>query len=176
MKKLLCLLFVCLLLTGCAPAAQATVYRMNTVMTLEIQGPDAKEALSAVDALLKDLEETWSATRDGSVLSALNAGEAVTPTPEQADLLDRVEALSERTGGAFAPHLRALSHAWGFGTENQAVPSPDEIAAALAQDQWDLGGALKGYAGQEAAALLDTMDIDRALLNLGGNIDRKSVV
>ena len=170
MKKLIALLFVCLLLAGCSPRSQATVYRMNTVMTLELQGRDSEKALAAVDALLKDLEETWSATRSGSVLSALNEGEAVTLTAEQAALLSRVEVLSARTGGAFDPHLRTLSDAWGFGTENQAVPSPDVIAAALTEEQWDLGGALKGYAGQEAAALLDTMNIDRALLNLGGNI------
>ena len=170
MKKLLPLLFVCLLLTGCAPKAQATVYRMNTVMTMDIQGPDAEAALQAVDALIAGLENTWSATRTDSVLWSLNSGEAVDLTPEQAGLLDRVHELSARTGGAFDPELLALSRAWGFGTENQAVPSPETIAAALTEDKLDLGGALKGYAGQEAAALLDTLDVDRALLNLGGNI------
>lgn len=170
MKKLLPLLFVCLLLAGCSRQAQATVYHMNTVMTLDIQGRDAEEGLESVDALLKDLENTWSATRSGSVLSQLNSGETVTLTEEQADLLERVDALSERTGGAFDPTLLELSRAWGFGAEEQAVPSPDEITAALAADELDLGGALKGYAGQEASDLLDTLDIDRALLNLGGNI------
>ncbi|MBQ8237126.1 MAG: FAD:protein FMN transferase [Oscillospiraceae bacterium] len=168
MKKLIALLFVCLLLCGCS--AQATVYHMNTVMTLDLQGRDAENALEAVDDLLMGLEKTWSATRSGSVLSALNSGADVSLTEEQAALLARVEELSERTGGAFDHTLLALSQAWGFGTEDQAVPSPDAIAAALAEDRIDLGGALKGYAGQEAAELLDTMRIDRALLNLGGNI------
>ena len=36
MKKLLPLLFVCLLLCGCSRQAQATLYHMNTVMTLDI--------------------------------------------------------------------------------------------------------------------------------------------
>ena len=170
MKKLLPLLFVCLLLCGCSRQAQATLYHMNTVMTLDVQGANAEEGVQALDAMLKDLEATWSATRSGSVLAKLNNGEAVELTEDQAALLERVYALSERTGGAFAPTLLALSQAWGFGTENQAVPSPDAIAAALAEDKLDLGGALKGHAGQEAVKILDELDIDRALLNLGGNI------
>ena len=168
MKKLIALLFVCLVLCGCS--AEATVYHMNTVMTLEAQGRDAEAAVKAVDGLLTDLEKTWSATREGSVLSALNDGEDVTLTREQADLLERVAALSERTGGAFDHTLLELSRAWGFGTAEQGVPTAEEIAAALAEEKIDLGGALKGYAGQEAVELLDTMRIDRALLNLGGNI------
>ena len=170
MKKLLPLLFVCLLLCGCSRQAQATLYHMNTVMTLDVQGANAEEGVQALDAMLKDLEATWSATRSGSVLAKLNNGEAVELTEDQAALLERVYALSERTGGAFDPTLLVLSQAWGFGTENQAVPSPDAIAAALAEDKLDLGGALKGHAGQEAVKILDELDIDRALLNLGGNI------
>ena len=123
-----------------------------------------------IDAMLKELESTWSATRSGSVLSALNNGEAVELTAGQSELLERIHALSTRTEGAFDPTLLALSQAWGFGTENQAVPSPNAIAAALAEDKLDLGGALKGHAGQEAVEILDRLDIDRALLNLGGNI------
>lgn len=168
MKKLIALLFVCLLLAGCS--AQGTVYHMNTVMTYDIQGLDAEEAMKAVDARIADLEKTWSATQDGSVLSMLNAGEDVILTAEQAELLDRVAALSERTGGAFDHTLLTLSRAWGFGTAEQRVPTAEAIAEALTDDKIDLGGALKGYAGQEAAQILDAMKIDRALLNLGGNI------
>ena len=170
MKKLLPLLFVCLLICGCSRQAQATLYHMNTVMTLDIEDRDYEDGIRAIDTMLRDLESTWSATRPGSVLAKLNSGEAVELTEDQTALLERVYALSERTGGAFDPTLLALSQAWGFGTENQAVPSPDAIASALAEDQLDLGGALKGYAGQEAVKILNDLDIDRALLNLGGNI------
>ena len=175
MKKLLPLLFVCLLLTGCSRQAQATVYHMNTVMTLDIQGPDAEAALEAVDGLISGLEKTWSTTQGNSIPGRMNRGEDVTLSEEEAALLARVEALSDRTGGAFDPRLRSLSLAWGFyQEENQysdfSIPTAAEIAAALEDPQLDLGGALKGYAGQAAVELLDTMDIDRALLNLGGNI------
>ena len=175
MKKLITLLFVCLLLGGCSRQAQATVYHMSTVMTLELQGPDAQAALEAVDDLLGELENTWSVTRDNSVPGRLNRGEEVTLSEDEAALLERLDALSARTGGAFDPHLRSLSLTWGFyHGENQGedfqVPAGSEIAAALADPQWDLGAALKGYAGRAAADLLDTLDIDRGLLNLGGNI------
>lgn len=173
MKKIIALFLLCLLLCGCS--AEATVYHMNTVMTLELHGRDAEKGLEAIDDLLSNLENTWSATRGNSIPGRLNRGKAVTLSGSEAALLERVEALSQRTGGAFDPRLRSLSLAWGFyHSENQGsdfrVPTDSEISAALADPKWDLGGALKGYAGQEAANLLDTLDIDRALLNLGGNI------
>ena len=173
MKKLIALLFVCLLLAGCS--AQRTVYHMDTVMTYDIHGLDAEAALPKVDHCIGWLELYWSATRADSNIGRMNRGESVILPYPDAALLERVQELSDRTGGAFNPKLRSLSIAWGFcHEENQAsdyrVPTEEEIAAALADPQWDLGGALKGYAGQEAVKILDTMYIDRALLNLGGNI------
>ena len=66
--------------------------------------------------------------------------------------------------------MKSLSEIWGFYDEQHRIPTQEEIDAALTDSQWDLGGALKGYAGQKCAELLDELDIDRALLNLGGNV------
>jgi len=90
--------------------------------------------------------------------------------PGQAALLARAEKLSERTGGAFNPKMRALSETWGFYNEQHRVPAQKEIDDAMANPQWDLGGALKGYAGQKCVEILSELNIDRALLNLGGNV------
>ena len=119
---------------------------------------------------LRDLESSWSATSENSILWQLNNNKLFQLEPGQAHLLERTEALSRRTGGAFDPKMRCLSEAWGFYNEQHRVPTREEIEAAMADPQWDLGGAMKGYAGQNCAALLEDLKIDRAILNLGGNV------
>ena len=167
------ILLIGILLCGCAKASEPvhqTVFCMDTVMDLQVWGKDAEAAILQITEKLNTLERTWSATDPDSLLSRINHGEAPELSPEQTHLLERIEALSQRTDGAFDPHLRALSEVWGFYGEEPSVPSPKEITAALAQSQWDLGAALKGYAGQECADLLAERNVDRAMLVLGGNV------
>lgn len=170
MKRILAVLLVCLMLGGCSREAQATVFCMDTVMDLQVWGKDAETGIARARTLLTDLEALWSVTDDTSALSQMNLGRAVDlDSPHQA-LLDDVEALSRRTGGAFDPKLYALSRAWGFYNEEHRIPTEAELSAALEQEQWDLGAALKGYAGSQIVRMLETLKIDRAILNLGGNV------
>jgi thiamine biosynthesis lipoprotein len=59
---------------------------------------------------------------------------------------------------------------WGFMDGQYRVPSQKELEAALAEKKWNLGAVVKGYTGRRAAQLLQTMNVDRAILNLGGNV------
>lgn len=175
MKRLIYfLLLVSLLLCGCAKQvepAHTTTFCMNTVMDLQVWGKDQDTGLGQIRTKLQDLENLWSVTKEDSILSNLNRGNPnFQLDPAQAALLVKVQSLSERTGGAFHPKMRVLSETWGFYNEQHRVPSPEEIHAAMETQQWDLGGALKGYAGQVCADLLKELDIDQAMLNLGGNI------
>lgn len=174
MKRVISLfLLLPLLLCGCAKEAEPaeqTIFCMDTVMSLKIWGKDADSGIARTVSKLNTLESLWSATAEDSILSALNQGRYYEMDPAHAALLDKVETLSQRTHGAFDPKLHALSEAWGFYDEAYRVPSQEEIDAALSDPQWDLGGALKGYAGQECADLLADLDVDRAMLVLGGNV------
>lgn len=171
MKRFLSMiLLLSLLLCGCASESepvQQTIFCMNTVMDLKIWGKDAEKALTSTRNTLMDFESDWSTTDEQSLLSRINRGEQIDLGDNS--LPEQVEALSRRTNGAFDPHLRALSEAWGFYNDVHQVPTREQINAALAERQWDLGAALKGYAGQVCANALHSMDIDRAILNLGGN-------
>ena len=173
MKRAICFILICMILclcAGCGQVSQETVFAMDTVMELKIWGKDADEGVTQVKALLSDLEQTWSVTREASVLSRINSGEAPLLSAQQEQLLADVQALSVRTGGAFDPKLLAASLCWGFQSEVQRVPADDELAQALIQSKWDLGAAIKGYAGQQAVTLLEQMEVDYAMLNLGGNV------
>lgn len=173
MKRLFAVILVLsLLLAGCsAEPLDQTFYAMNTVMQIKIWGRDAENGYGRIATKLQDLGSSWSATSEDSILWQLNNGnELFQLDPAQAALLNKAEELSQRTEGAFNPKMRLLSEAWGFYNEQHRIPTQEEINAALADPQWDLGGALKGYAGQKCAQLLEDLDIERALLNLGGNV------
>ncbi len=160
MKKAFCLIFICLLLAGCGGSrkAERTVFAMDTVMQLSVWGGEAEEACDRIEALLADVEKTYSAQR-------LNSGSL---TPEQSALLARAEELKGRTGGAFDPRLYGIMQAWGFDTKNYRVPTDEELENA--PGSWDLGAAAKGWAGDLAVDILQELDVKCALLNLGGNV------
>lgn len=173
MKKILSVVLLLLFavnLVGCTPKSQHTFFAMNTFMDLQAWGADAEEGLVQVRKLLSELELRWSVTREDSALSRLNRGEDPGLTHEEEAFLSRAEALSKATNGAFNPKLYSVSQAWGFYNEAYRVPSQLEISQAMTKEQWDLGAALKGYAGQRAVEILKSMKVDRAILNLGGNI------
>ena len=171
-RALLVFLTVCLL-TGCtkSPAKkQQTIFAMDTVMTLTVYGANCEQAVTSLQAMIVDLDSTWSVTRSDSLIWQLNAPAQLDLTQEEAALLERVLTLKERTGGLYDPQLYALCNTWGFYGQAYRVPTQEDIQAALSQKQWDLGGAMKGYCGEKAVALLDTLDVDYAILDLGGNI------
>lgn len=173
MKKWLSFaLIVCLLLSGCGKTeecAQQTVFCMDTVMDIRIWGNDRDAAMADIVQMLRDLEKTWSATDENSFLSALNRGTA-TPDAQQQAVLDAAVALQQRTNGAFEPKLGSLVALWGFYDDQYQVPSDTQLQQAIVQTRWDLGGLIKGYAGTLAVEILDRYDVDRAILNLGGNV------
>ncbi len=172
-RAFLIILALCLLLSGCSGryVAEDTVFMMDTVMQLQIwadAAKDAEAALGAVNGILDALEQDWSVTDPDSCISRLNRGEAVELTPEQSALLEQARQLSARTNGAFDPKLGGVIGLWGFYDDAYRIPTADEIAAA--PEKWDLGALVKGYAGDLAVERLEQLDADRAILNLGGNI------
>ena len=165
-------LFVCLLAAGCSfqqKPLEETCWAMDTYMSFKLWGKDAREGMNAIQQLLSEMEATWSVADDTSLLSRLNRGEAVA-SKDQQRFLDAVMKLSERTEGAFDPQLNSVIALWGFLSDNYRVPDQAEIRTALKDKQWNLGAVVKGYAGQQAAALLEDLNVDRAVLNLGGNV------
>ena len=167
MKRTLCVILICvfILLPGCSQTARKTVFAMDTVMDLQLWGPGSGDALRAVEAMIVETEQKWSAHREDTFISALNRCE-----PVDEPLVDRVLQMWERTGGAFDPRLSALVQLWGFTEETPSVPTDAQIEEARRQKLWDLGGAVKGYAGLQAADYLQTTGVTHGILNLGGNV------
>lgn len=174
MRRFICLVLTLALLfccSGCEKKVQQTLFCMDTVMDLQLWGADADIACAGLLSTLTTLESSWSALSEDSILWQLNHNNSLFQIePGQAALLEKLKTLSARTGGAFDPQLGAVTAAWGFYAKDYRIPSPQELDTALAAEQWDLGGALKGYAADQCVEILEQLRISRAVLNLGGNI------
>lgn len=174
MRRFLYIIIVCIAVCLCAGCAQQqareTVFAMDTVMDLQVWGKDGETALQQSKALLRQLEDRWSATAGNSALGKMNRGEDAGLIEEEQTLLSRVEELALRTDGAFNPKLYRVSLLWGFYNDASYIPAEAELTEALADPAWDLGAAMKGYAGMQCVRLLEQLEVERALLNLGGNI------
>lgn len=158
------ILILSLLFSGCSGAkpAEKTVYAMDTVMDIRLWGEAAEKAAADIENMLRDLEKTYDATEENSPLRQN------TLTDAEKELLTRAQEFCRRTGGAFDPKLGGVVALWGFYDKNYAVPNADALADV--PEIWDLGGIVKGYAAELAAARLKETAVSCGILNLGGNV------
>jgi len=129
-----------------------------------------------------------------SDVARVNAAAGIAPVQVHEDVfkvIERALFFAEISGGAFDPSVGPLVSLWGIGGENPRVPSQAEIDEVLPLINWrdieldyqtqsvflkrrgmalDLGAIAKGYAADEAAAIIKNARIKRAIIDLGGNI------
>lgn len=191
MKKILCLLALCLTLTGCAAPvtpAEANIFAMDTYMAFVAYGDGAEDTLLACTHLVQDLEKELSRTDEKSAVYSINHG-AGTPVPaDTLAVLDAALHWSEDTDGLFDVTVAPLVELWNITGEEPHIATDEELAALLplvgrehvrVDDDTvilddgcaiDLGGIGKGYAGDAVAALLREKGITGATASLGGNV------
>ena len=129
-----------------------------------------------------------------SDVSSINAAAGIAPVQVHEDVfkvIERALFFAEISGGAFDPSVGPLVSLWGIGGKNPRIPSQAEIDEVLPLINWrnieldrrthsvflkrqgmalDLGAIAKGYAADEAAAIVKSARIKRAIIDLGGNI------
>jgi FAD:protein FMN transferase len=169
---------------------------MGTLCEVHVYHDDPVLARAAADAALDAMERTdalLSNYKPESELSAMNREAARAPFHASADLFDFVsqcDGYHRATGGAFDPTVGPLVRAWGFMTSHPARPSDAAIADAKARSGFDKvtldaaartiayraagveidpGGIGKGYAVDQAVAVLKRLGIRSALVSAGGS-------
>jgi FAD:protein FMN transferase len=155
-------------------------------------GPmDLRRAAQAVIRDIQRLEQRYSRYRDSSDLSALNRvaalGGHTEVDDETAALLDYAAACHAQSGGRFDITSGPLRRVWRWGSGQ--LPAPEAVAELLPRIGWqhvrwqrpqlhftrpgmelDLGGIVKEYAADRAAALLLDAGVQHGLVNLGGDV------
>jgi thiamine biosynthesis lipoprotein len=170
---------------------------MGTLVRIVLYAPDAEQAGRAARAAfdrVAELDAVLSNFRDTSEVATVGRAAGGTPVPVGIDLfvlLQRSQALAERSEGAFDVTVGPLSELWRRARRNRAPPAPKAREEALGRVGWralrldpegrtarleregmrlDLGGIAKGYAADEAQAVLRRFGIGCALVAASGDI------
>jgi thiamine biosynthesis lipoprotein len=173
---------------------------MGTTYTVTMDALPADVSLSTlrqdVGAILDRIEDRMSTYDDASELSRFNANQTtdwVAMSAETVDVVDAAIAVSELTDGGFDITVGPLVDLWGFGPAAgpPAIPSDDAIAAILERVGYrqvrtrreppalrkshpeveiDLSAIAKGYAVDEVAEYLESVDVSDFLIEVGGEM------
>jgi FAD:protein FMN transferase len=171
-------------------------YLLGTVIRATVYADNAADLLDSVFDRVAEIEAKMSTSEDDydrTELLDVNrapAGTDVTVSQDTFEVLREALRYSRLSDGAFDVTVWPLVKLWGIGSGNETVPAEDLIAEALAlvdhrrlslnddgtvtlPDEGmglDVGAIAKGYAADEAAAILRDGGVDHALLDFGGNI------
>ncbi len=189
------LLFLACLHCGSPPGViEIRGATMGTSYTVKVVTPPAqdKDALRAgVQGVVDEIEARMSHWRPDSDVSRFNRHDSDQPmeiSPATAATVANALEIWRRTDGALDPTLGPLIDLWGFGAEERGpFPLPEQIARAKARtggDKLRLEGVLlsksdpsltlnlsanaKGYAVDQAAALLEKAGAKSYMVEIGG--------
>lgn len=188
---------IAVLVTACSsppPALRSvTGIAQGTTYSLQWSGGDAEPVVgAAAEHELARIDALLSNYRTDSWLEQFNANVSTDPIDLPAELIGLftlAKHVHEASEGCFDPTVRPLVRAWGFDTDNPAVPSAaalDEARAAVGLDRLQLfeGQARKadprltldmasigqGYSAERLAALLEEHGSEAYLAEIGGEI------
>ncbi|MCA9704535.1 MAG: FAD:protein FMN transferase [Myxococcales bacterium] len=155
-------------------------------------GDAAGAAVQAAFDEMARLEQIMSEWRPDSELSRLSDAAGGPPRPLSPELLEVLVAarrIAQDTGGAFDPTFHGVGQLWSF-TPGSAPPTPQQVEAKLPLVGWErleldeaagtgrlrdpgmklgLGAIGKGFAADEASALLVRQGLPNHVVEVGGD-------
>ncbi len=160
-------------------------FALNTFCTVTVDASD-KAAADEIARKISEAEKVFSATRSDSELYKINKEGGGELSKELYSVLKRALEINALLP-AFDPSLYNLTLLWGFGSE-PSVPSEKDISDLLLHTgadkitltdgavtlsggaMIDLGAIAKGYLSEAAKEILISHGVERAVVNLGGNV------
>ncbi len=171
-------------------------FALNTIINITLfEAPKfGEEDWQQTMDVLRNVESTMSAHTATSLVSEINNNAGIKPVQVSDDLYEVIKMaknIAEETNGAFDPTVGALTKLWQIGTDEEHVPSPEEIDNGLSKVDYkkiilddakktvfleeegmsiDLGGIAKGYSADKSFDYLSNKGVKKAILDFGGNI------
>lgn len=201
MKKIICILISCIFIiiscSSCASKKSKYYEKSNIVMdtevTLSAYGENSKEAVDEGFERLDEINEMASTNVEGSDVSKINSMSGQEYVKVHSEILKMVETsikYSKLSEGAFDITTGPIIDLWGIGTDNERLPSDNEIKDKLQLVGYDkisinendssimlkekgmaidLGGIAKGFAADEVLKIYKKYNIENGLINLGAS-------
>jgi len=187
-------LFVILFQVSCTQDTSRTDFALGTFCHITFFEQEQDKVYSDVFARIREIENLMSVNISSSDVSRVNAAAGTEPVQVHEETFAVIKLAlhyAKLSGGAFDPSVGPLVSLWGIGGGRPRVPSQAEIDETLSLVNWqyveldeemrsvflirhgmalDLGAIAKGYAADEAAAVIKNSNVERAIINLGGNI------
>lgn len=171
---------------------EKTEFLFDTPCTVTAYGKDAKKAVEAVFDRLFEIHRETDIFSDSSAVSRFNSlksGESIELSKDLSKIIETAVEVGQKSEGAFDVTVAPVVHLWEFSGEGHVPEKKDteeklmlvgidklvfeenkRLSKSVDGVMLDLGGAAKGYAGDEAVEVLKKYDISAAIVDLGGNI------
>lgn len=169
-------------------------FLMGTIINLKYYGENGEKALDESIKRIEDIENSMSLTLKDSDINKINKEaheKSVKLNDDIYNVVKRALYYSKLSDGSLDVSVRPVDKLWAIGTENERVPDKVEIQnnlkyvgykdIELHEDdksilfkkdnmEIDLGAIAKGYTADALVEILKKHNIERALINLGGNL------
>lgn len=171
---------------------EETQFCLDTVCTISVESGKDKEAVSEAFKRINEIHKLMNMYDKDSDVGRINSAKAnewIEVDESTYYVLERALEICEATKGSFDITIGQLSAIWSFKDGVEKVPIQSELVEKcktvgyesivlengkvkkLRDDTWiDLGGAAKGYAGDEAKRILLENGVKSGLIDLGGNV------
>ena len=173
-----------------------TEFLMDTVVKITIYDKKDDKILNEVFSRLKQIEERMSATISTSDVNKINENAGIKPIEVNGDtffVIKNAKKYAELSEGTYDPTIGALVELWdiesGKKTKN-SIPTKKEIEEIKSLVDYkkldildankiflqekgmkiNLGGIVKGYAADEVKNILTKNGVNKAIIDLGGNL------
>ncbi|MBM7623089.1 FAD:protein FMN transferase [Sporohalobacter salinus] len=181
-------------MTSSPPKYETKEFLMDTMVSLEVTGQEAKKAGQAAIKAMRQTADRSTRYNEDSIISKINKEAGNKPIKVNDDILIMIKAAKKYgrlTEGKFDITIAPVIDLWNFETGKNLVPSTKKIEEKLELVDYkkiiinenektvmlaksgmkiDLGGIAKGYIVDQAADVLKKFNIKSALINAGGNI------
>ena len=171
---------------------EKTNYIMGTVIKLRMYDDVDDDLFEGAFDVIRDIEEKMSLQIQTSELNDINDNafdEFVEVSDQTRFVIQKGIDYAEISNGYFDISIGPVVKLWGIGSEDAKVPNDNDLKGALSKVDYkkieieankvklnspdmivDLGGIAKGYAADEVVKYLKSQGVERAIIDLGGNI------
>lgn len=171
---------------------QQTYFYLGTIIDITLFGTDDTDQLLEISKMIFDYDAQLDRTNELSEVSKINHLEINTPLEVSSstyDIIKKSLEYGELSDGNFDITINPIVELWQIGTDFQKIPAhslieealpfigynkiellPDNRVQFIEPATIDLGAIAKGFIADEIVNKLRTSGIEKALINLGGNV------